>query len=136
MERRNPDGTLCRLVEQDIEVATACALSLSGLFGKHAAMFKSDNFAPVCESYFDDDDLEVRFTVPYEAFGDFDLTESTEPALNSPALATPFQPRAGRNEPCPCGSGRKYKKCHLAQDEAGHASRRATAPMHSLDERP
>lgn len=21
------------------------------------------------------------------------------------------QPRVGRNEPCPCGSGRKYKKC-------------------------
>src|SRR5262249_25412540 len=21
-------------------------------------------------------------------------------------------PRIGRNEPCPCGSGRKYKKCH------------------------
>ncbi len=136
VERRNPDGTLCRLVEQDIEIATACALSLSALFGKHAAMFKSDNFAPVCESYFDDDDLEVRFTVPYEAFADFDMTESTEPALNSPALATPFQPRAGRNEPCPCGSGRKYKKCHLAQDEAGHASRRATAPTHALDERP
>ena len=24
---------------------------------------------------------------------------------------------AGRNDPCPCGSGRKYKKCHLAADE-------------------
>lgn len=24
----------------------------------------------------------------------------------------------GRNDPCWCGSGRKYKKCHLAQDEA------------------
>lgn len=24
----------------------------------------------------------------------------------------------GRNEPCPCGSGKKYKKCHLAADEA------------------
>jgi tetratricopeptide (TPR) repeat protein len=24
----------------------------------------------------------------------------------------------GRNEPCPCGSGKKYKKCHLQQDEA------------------
>ena len=47
VERRNPDGTLCRLVEQDIEIATACALSLSALFGKHAAMFKSDNFAPL-----------------------------------------------------------------------------------------
>jgi uncharacterized protein YecA (UPF0149 family) len=21
------------------------------------------------------------------------------------------QPKAGRNDPCPCGSGRKYKKC-------------------------
>ncbi|HOW28501.1 MAG TPA: SEC-C metal-binding domain-containing protein [Elusimicrobiota bacterium] len=23
----------------------------------------------------------------------------------------------GRNEPCHCGSGKKYKKCHLPQDE-------------------
>lgn len=22
------------------------------------------------------------------------------------------QPKVGRNDPCPCGSGRKYKKCH------------------------
>ena len=21
-------------------------------------------------------------------------------------------PRVGRNDPCPCGSGKKYKKCH------------------------
>jgi len=25
---------------------------------------------------------------------------------------------ADRNDPCPCGSGKKYKKCHLRQDEA------------------
>ena len=25
---------------------------------------------------------------------------------------------AGRNDPCPCGSGKKYKKCHLRDDEA------------------
>jgi len=24
------------------------------------------------------------------------------------------QPKVGRNDPCPCGSGRKYKKCHGA----------------------
>lgn len=24
--------------------------------------------------------------------------------------------RPGRNEPCWCGSGRKYKKCHLEED--------------------
>src|SRR3954467_5163946 len=26
-------------------------------------------------------------------------------------------PRVGRNDPCPCGSGKKYKKCHLPQEE-------------------
>lgn len=26
--------------------------------------------------------------------------------------------KPGRNEPCWCGSGTKYKKCHLNQDEA------------------
>lgn len=25
---------------------------------------------------------------------------------------------AGRNDDCPCGSGKKYKKCHLREDEA------------------
>ena len=24
----------------------------------------------------------------------------------------------GRNEACPCGSGKKYKKCHMGADEA------------------
>jgi SEC-C motif len=26
--------------------------------------------------------------------------------------------KAGRNDPCPCGSGKKYKKCCLAQDQS------------------
>ena len=25
--------------------------------------------------------------------------------------------KSGRNDPCPCGSGKKYKKCHRAEDE-------------------
>jgi preprotein translocase subunit SecA len=28
-------------------------------------------------------------------------------------------PRVGRNDPCPCGSGKKYKKCHMLIDEGG-----------------
>jgi len=28
------------------------------------------------------------------------------------------QPKVGRNDPCPCGSGKKYKKCCLGKDEA------------------
>jgi hypothetical protein len=26
--------------------------------------------------------------------------------------------KTGRNDDCPCGSGKKYKKCHLLEDEA------------------
>ncbi len=57
-----------------------------------------------------------------------------------------------RNAPCPCGSGRKYKKCHLAEDEEREAAARGTGqeaeearaharrlaerdPIHALDER-
>ena len=36
-------------------------------------------------------------------------SESSEPAGSST-----LQPRVGRNDPCPCGSGKKYKKCHGA----------------------
>src|SRR5271157_6033733 len=33
--------------------------------------------------------------------------------------------KTGRNDPCPCGSGKKYKKCCLAKDQ--EASLRPTA---------
>ena len=26
--------------------------------------------------------------------------------------------KIGRNDPCPCGSGKKYKKCCLRKDQA------------------
>jgi preprotein translocase subunit SecA len=43
-----------------------------------------------------------------------------EPRASAPAAA-PFVrqvPKVGRNEPCPCGSGRKYKHCHGALQQA------------------
>lgn len=30
--------------------------------------------------------------------------------------------KIGRNDPCPCGSGRKYKHCHLGSDTSGAQS--------------
>ena len=35
---------------------------------------------------------------------------SSEPEV--PQTYTREQPKVGRNEPCPCGSGKKYKQCH------------------------
>ena len=37
--------------------------------------------------------------------------EGAEPAA-APGTFTREEPKVGRNEPCPCGSGKKYKQCH------------------------
>ena len=48
--------------------------------------------------------------------------------------------RPGRNEPCRCGSGRKYKQCCLDKDEAkarvAYAKAIAEAPEASSDAPP
>jgi hypothetical protein len=31
-------------------------------------------------------------------------------------------PQLGRNDPCWCGSGKKYKHCHMASDQAQGAA--------------
>jgi preprotein translocase subunit SecA len=33
-------------------------------------------------------------------------------ALEKPEPLRRDTPKVGRNDPCPCGSGKKYKKCH------------------------
>ena len=33
---------------------------------------------------------------------------------SAPRTVQRAQAKVGRNEPCPCGSGKKYKKCHGA----------------------
>ncbi len=51
--------------------------------------------------------------------GPADPAQGAPAAAAEPAQATPTESvatvaKAGRNEPCPCGSGKKYKKCHGA----------------------
>ena len=38
--------------------------------------------------------------------------EFTHESATSSTEQQPAMPRVGRNEPCPCGSGKKYKQCH------------------------
>ncbi|MCS6811074.1 MAG: SEC-C metal-binding domain-containing protein, partial [Tepidimonas sp.] len=50
----------------------------------------------------------VTYTAPTET-GETQTT--ADPGLlGAPAAAR--VPRVGRNDPCPCGSGKKYKHCH------------------------
>jgi preprotein translocase subunit SecA len=38
------------------------------------------------------------------------------PTAGPPTTVRRSTPKVGRNDPCPCGSGKKYKKCHGAVD--------------------
>ena len=55
------------------------------------------------------------------AVGDGPEAPDVEPGARAASAAAPAPvrsgPRVGRNDPCPCGSGKKYKKCHMLIDE-------------------
>jgi hypothetical protein len=130
LERRGSDGHPQPLVERDLEIAAACAEALAAFFARHEDLFDVElldpaTFEPVCESYFDRDVREVRITVPPEAFPLFDVDGAPAP----PARAS----KVGRNDPCPCGSGRKYKKCHLPLEAAARPAEAARDARHDLD---
>ncbi|MBK6898569.1 MAG: SEC-C domain-containing protein [bacterium] len=93
--------------DQDTRLVGAAVSAFASYFGKYRRLFAADAIAPVCESYFDRQGREVRFCAPYEAHEDFDVTGAMAPR---PA-------GIGRNDPCHCGSGRKYKHCHLRRDQ-------------------
>ena len=48
------------------------------------------------------------------------------------AIVGPAYPGVGRNEPCPCGSGRKYKVCHLGRAGEAVSVAPAKALLHKL----
>lgn len=59
---------------------------------------------------------EIRQNVQREqvAHGEaHEVTEDTKPESNTSAKRQPVHvEKVGRNDPCPCGSGKKYKNCH------------------------
>lgn len=49
-----------------------------------------------------------------------EMLNAKEPGRVVPMMTSPTEkqarknpPKIGRNDPCPCGSGKKFKKCHL-----------------------
>ncbi len=55
----------------------------------------------------------VTYTHPNE---DGSVSQEADPATVAPPphASSAGMPRVGRNEPCPCGSGKKFKVCHGA----------------------
>ncbi|HXH38766.1 MAG TPA: SEC-C metal-binding domain-containing protein [Thermoanaerobaculia bacterium] len=96
--------------EHDYRIMTACTQAFVSFFARHRHIFAADAPDQVCESLTSDNDLTVTLTAP-------DFTEELAAALLDDASIEieppPAQFAAGRNDPCPCGSGKKYKKCHF-----------------------
>jgi SEC-C motif-containing protein len=95
--------------------------------------------------------VTARVALPDDE-GEAQDEDLAEPMLVPEPLPATGRSKTPRNAPCPCGSGRKYKKCHLAEDEGREAAARGTGreadearahqrrlaerdPIHALDER-
>jgi hypothetical protein len=87
------------LTDHDVRIMTACTTAFLAFYALHRDMF--DEKTPELTRFPSrgDDGAEVLITAP------FPLTAVDE---NRTASASRD---VGRNDPCPCGSGKKYKKC-------------------------
>lgn len=128
LHHRDHDGLSRPLSERDVRVAAAVARAFIAFFALHRRIFERDQPEPVNESYGDDDEIIVRLTAPYQAWELFE----PKPAPSSAPAA--LRPPVSRNAPCPCGSGLKYKKCHLPADERARMTG-DPALLHELDRR-
>ena len=131
---RDRDGTPRPMTERDLRIATECAFAVASFFARHPEAFGGKLREPVSESITTGDDgATVRLTAPYDAYDEF------EPIAGSPKLGGTSSPsqhgKVGRNDPCPCGSGKKYKKCCLREAEGARQQDRQRANVHELDER-
>ncbi|MFT3917672.1 MAG: preprotein translocase subunit SecA [Anaeromyxobacteraceae bacterium] len=57
-----------------------------------------------------------RITESHAEAGGGDGDERPNKAAAQQQTVVRDQPKVGRNDPCPCGSGKKYKKCHGANE--------------------
>jgi preprotein translocase subunit SecA len=58
---------------------------------------------------------EAEFQFKHEEFGGFGEESGEAAGGDDDEAHQPFvrsDRKVGRNEPCPCGSGKKYKQCH------------------------
>jgi hypothetical protein len=133
VQKREADGVPNPVAVRDLQIATACADALAALLDKHTTLLDAARIDHLSETHFNEHGREVRLSFLDQDAEDDDPVglgiDDYEPFVED----GPFQPRAGRNEPCPCGNGRKYKKCHLPIEEARHAEGRRATAAHALD---
>ena len=58
------------------------------------------------------DDADAPASAPRQADSEGTQQPPTGPAPRQPQEPVRVEKKVGRNDPCPCGSGKKYKNCH------------------------
>lgn len=71
---------------------------------------RRDSLRARCRSYLRDPETEIGWWAGYHD----EPTPSPQRDASAARTIVRETPKVGRNDPCPCGSGRKYKKCHGA----------------------
>lgn len=115
--------------EEDVRIMTACTRAFLAYFARHRELFAMEDLEPVTESSSGADGVTVTLTAPYVVYDDDDVDDAW---LEPPA---PRTQQAGRNDPCPCGSGKKYKKCHLDADRQPQRAASREESVHEMDRR-
>ena len=80
---------------------------------KSIANNKERNISPKYISYEDFLSREESFDFEDDDFDDKKSIFSKKSQIEEEIYVPDDKPKVGRNEPCPCGSGKKYKKCCL-----------------------
>jgi SEC-C motif-containing protein len=104
-----------RIVDLDHDVAALFAMvgrAAPKVAGRPSSLFS--NSAQQRELSWDDvADDEISFA-PAPSTPNTPSAQTAPPPLAAPKPIRRDMPKVGRNDPCPCGSGKKYKKCHGA----------------------
>lgn len=105
----DPDGVRRPASEHDLRLVVAAATAIDATFRRYRHRIGDPGSWPICAETPLDEGGVARLTIPFEAgvlFGQ-----------DAAPKARPKPP--GRDEPCHCGSGRKYTVCHFVSDQAG-----------------
>ncbi|MBW3565443.1 MAG: SEC-C domain-containing protein [Acidobacteria bacterium] len=110
------------LSERELRIVSLAMAGAIDLAGRHARLFREPDPDRVEVRRTDSAGFTAKITAPFEPPEDFDeeQDDDDDALIDHPSglLTRSSGPRrvpepVGRNEPCPCGSGKKYKKCHL-----------------------
>jgi hypothetical protein len=123
--------------ERDVRIMTACTRAFLSFFEQHRDVFTGENaltedMEPVSTSFTGDDNVTVTLTASYVEDVPFDDDDFVDDFFVPPPKPAPH---VGRNDPCHCGSGKKYKKCHLDADQAPRRTASQTQTVREMDVR-